>query len=516
LKIAFSVSGRDADGTGHVMRCLSLANALGAEGHSSAIFFAAANPLLAQKCRAAGWDVFEGQGLPPKNDFDWHIVDDYHRAFDDFDAGASQRPKLAVIDDLINRSFGPAEMVINPNYGVEADAYEALVPAACDRLCGLNFCFIRPEFMVARRALTEPLYLSRNIKPIESLRIHVFFGGNDDADHTGQLARLILQSFKGLHVHALVSEQYKYLEVLNSLSADFPGRLSVAVNPNNVAQHMAACDVAIGGPGNATWERFVLGLPSLLFSTNDNQVEILKRLDDSELCTFAGSAQCLHTDAGRVQALIEGFLDDTPRFEAMATHTFTAVDGLGLSRLVEALSNTPPRAHVAPVRVSDALRLVPYDERHFEKTVAWLNLPDVQAGFGFRGQLDVASHSAWWRNNLNVFIYAIELDGVYVGNIVYHYDRSMAAAYFQIYLGDSITRGRGIGKAAMSASMDAIYEFLPVRQILLDVFEDNPAAMHIYKSLGFVCTGTNDITLRDGQKKTQLRFVHNFNERAVV
>ena len=42
---------------------------------------------------------------------------------------------------------------------------------------------------------------------------------------------------------------------------------------------------------------------------------------------------------------------------------------------------TPPRAHVAPVRVSDALRLVPYDESHFEKTVAWLNLPDVQAGF---------------------------------------------------------------------------------------------------------------------------------------
>ena len=36
-----------------------------------------------------------------------------------------------------------------------------------------------------------------------------------------------------------------------------------------------------------------------------------------------------------------------------------------------------------------------------------------------------------------------------------------------------------------------------MRQILLDVFEDNPAAMHIYKSLGFVCTGTNDITLRD-------------------
>ena len=241
--------------------------------------------------------------------------------------------------------------------------------------------------MVARRALTEPLYLSRNMKPIESLRIHLFFGGNDDADHTGQLARLILQSFKGLHVHALVSEQYKYLEVLNSLSADFPGRLSVAVNPNNVAQHMAACDVAIGGPGNATWERFVLGLPSLLFSTNDNQVEILKRLDDSELCTFAGSAQCLHTDAGRVQALIEGFLDETPRLEAMATHTFTAVDELGLSRLVEALSNTPPRARIAPVRVSDALRLVRMSEVILKRLLRGSICLTYRLALGFEGNL---------------------------------------------------------------------------------------------------------------------------------
>ena len=54
----------------------------------------------------------------------------------------------------------------------------------------------------------------------------------------------------------------------------------------------------------------------------------------------------------------------------------------------------------------------------------------------------MASHSAWWRNNLNVFIYAIELDGVYVGNIVYHYDRSMAAAYFQIYLAILVPRGQ--------------------------------------------------------------------------
>ena len=88
-------------------------------------------------------------------------------------------------------------------------------------------------------------------------------------------------------------------------------------------------------------------------------------------------------------------------------------------------------------------------------------------------------------DNPHILIYAVEHERKYVGNIVYHYDVATSEAYFQMYLGDPHVRGKGIGTAAMQASMTAVYQVLPIRKIVLDVFDGNMPALQLYEKLGF-------------------------------
>jgi len=57
--------------------------------------------------------------------------------------------------------------------------------------------------------------------------------------------------------------------------------VSVKIGVANMAELMASSDLAIGAAGSTTWERFSLGLPSVLLSIAENQDSALSSLSDS-------------------------------------------------------------------------------------------------------------------------------------------------------------------------------------------------------------------------------------------
>ncbi|MBP2018275.1 putative acetyltransferase [Symbiobacterium terraclitae] len=100
------------------------------------------------------------------------------------------------------------------------------------------------------------------------------------------------------------------------------------------------------------------------------------------------------------------------------------------------------------------------------------------------------------------YVLVAEVDGKVVGNLGLHRSRRPRNAHVAV-LGISVHdayQGRGIGRALLTAAIDAADRWLNILRIELEVYTDNERAIKLYESLGFVIEGRKRMNaFRDGQ-----------------
>lgn len=103
----------------------------------------------------------------------------------------------------------------------------------------------------------------------------------------------------------------------------------------------------------------------------------------------------------------------------------------------------------------------------------------------------------------NVFPFtAINDEGTIVGHIMLRYpEPSKTVVRFGFVIVDDNLRGKGYGKQMLQLAIQKARQEFGARKITLGVFDNNPSALHCYKSVGFIVTGT-DTYLIDGEEWT--------------
>jgi UDP-2,4-diacetamido-2,4,6-trideoxy-beta-L-altropyranose hydrolase len=291
-------------GTGHVMRCLTLAEALRDSGANVA-FITRAHPgnmnehinskgfnvhTLPDLCTSEPQQNLDGYtqwlGVDQVTDaeeiiqvladklLDWLIVDHYAL---DKNWEEKLRPhahKIMVIDDLADR-LHTCDLLLDQNLGRQASDYSQLVPEHCTVLAGPQYALLRPEFAALRE-----YSLKRRETPVIK-HILITMGGADQPDATG----LVLDALKSCPltedctITVVMGSHAPWLEKVHKVAQQMPWKTEVKVNINNMAQVMADSDLAIGAAGSTTWELSCLGLPSLLVVLAENQRSIAEALD---------------------------------------------------------------------------------------------------------------------------------------------------------------------------------------------------------------------------------------------
>ena len=195
-------------GSGHVMRCLTLAEEL-RDGGSMVSLVSRDHPgNLNELIRDKGFQYFElstGQGIEVKphqsgseyaswlgvsqerdametieaigeERAEWLIVD--HYALDE-KWEPLLRPhaaKIMVIDDLADRRHD-CDLLLDQNFFINGEKrYDELVSPSCTKLLGPKYALLRREFREARKKLKE--------RTGEVKRVLVFFGGSDPENYT--------------------------------------------------------------------------------------------------------------------------------------------------------------------------------------------------------------------------------------------------------------------------------------------------------------------------------------------
>ena len=287
-------------GSGHVMRCLTLAEELNKNGFDITFISRAhegnLNGLISDKgmkvvelsapdsrsapvgngCSDdyAEWlgvtreqDVRETINVLGKTIPDWLIVDHYGLDESWEKTIRSHVKKIMVIDDLANRHHD-CEMLLDQNWFDDKESrYKGLVPAGCTLFLGPEDALLRPEFSEARKK-GKPR--NGDVK-----RIFVFFGGSDPHNLTGMALRALSDSeLVHMEVDAVIGENNPHQAELKKLVTQRP-HTNLHIQVDEITSIIEKADLAIGSAGVNTWERICMGLPAVVISYAENHKVLL-------------------------------------------------------------------------------------------------------------------------------------------------------------------------------------------------------------------------------------------------
>ena len=264
-------------GTGHVMRCLTLADEL-KRGNAAVRFICREEEgNLIGTIEEQGYKVYR---LPRSIDIetdkeltgaiikdlptrpDWLIIDHY-----DIDLSWESHirklvTKIMIIDDLADRQHD-GDLLLNQNYSLSKDPYNGLLPEKCVRLLGPEYTLLRPQFLEVRKNLRK--------RTGELKRILIFMGGSDPDNENCKVLKAIQMLDKpDISIDVIIGQSNPHRDEVKSLATRMPNA-ACHLHLDNMAELMSEVDLSIGAGGTTTWERCSIGLPAIVSVIAENQ-----------------------------------------------------------------------------------------------------------------------------------------------------------------------------------------------------------------------------------------------------
>ncbi len=490
MRIAFRVDAALAIGTGHVMRCLTLAHELCEQGADCVFICRQHQGHLAQLIEQKGFvckllSLFETPYSPQPDDVahaawlgaswqqdaqqtlallaepvDWLVVD--HYAIDarwqaSVKAGYQ---RLLVIDDLADREH-LADVLLDQTYGRQVADYQSLVPQQCQLLLGSTYALLRPEFAQWREASLKRRKLQTSIQ-----NILISMGGVDAQNHTSQILVAInsLNLPKPLHLTVVLGSNAPHLQKVQALASTLNYPTRVLTRVDNMAELMANADLAIGAAGSTTWERACLGLPSLLFCLAENQRPSIEAVSSQGAAWFMRDINQL----GAALTLLTSMSEVLAQMQKLASQL---TQGLGAVKVAQKLQQKP-------------LTLIPVSLEDSQMLFEWRNHPAIRSVSLHQDALQFEAHQQWLASSLdnpNRVMWMAYCGDSKIGMI--RFDRShklSREAEVSLYLAPN-QQGKGLGKQLLTAGEQAILrQWSNIERIKAQVLATNQASVNLF------------------------------------
>lgn len=342
LQIAFRLDASFDIGTGHLMRCLTLATQLRALGVKVAFIVREAKGDRSDYIeQVSGFPLYRIPKNLPKDwqadaqwvmkqletTVDWLVVDHYGLDREWETTLRNRARRIMVIDDLANRHHD-CDLLLDQNFYENFERrYENLIPDSSNTFLGPRYALLRPEFETWRRRL----------EPRDGLvkKILISYGGSDPTGETLKaLNALKPLVHTGLEVSVVIGGANPRNQDIKAMAAGMQNT-TVYLHVDNMAELMARADLALGACGSTTWERCSLGLPSMITTVADNQLEAARYLEKHHYHYYLGhfdsvTPEAISTKLSEIPESQDAYLEQSQKCYAL-------VDGIGTQRVSEAL-----------------------------------------------------------------------------------------------------------------------------------------------------------------------------------
>lgn len=326
-------------GTGHVMRCIALAQAW-QRGGGRSIFVLAVGEELEGRIRSEGAEVAKIQAAPgsgydadqtaelcARMRADWLVVDGYH-----FPAEYRQRmraspAKLLLFDDDAACVPCDCDVSLNP----DPDAPFQKSPRLADNVVYLE----GPKYALLRREFLENCPEGGAI-PDTARQVLVTMGGGDAHNVTHQVFDALTDlSHLHLELTLVVGASYQYSQALQAAVDASRQTAKVLRNADNMPELMAKADLAITAGGGTCYELAFMRVPMFLITMAKNQEHAVDAFASAGAAFQGGWFSSLNRES--LAASLRGVITDRDLRTNLITHAGRMVDGKGAERVVEAM-----------------------------------------------------------------------------------------------------------------------------------------------------------------------------------
>lgn len=342
--VYFRTDGNESIASGHVMRCLTIAQALRDIGEESTFLLAdkRSKDLIEARGFAvlvldSAWNALEQEldklaetirTLKIEKLFidSYYVTKHYLRTL-------HEQTRVVYLDDLMAFPY-PVSMVINYGIICHKYMYESMYQKA-----GMNCvkCLVGKEYVPLRREFQNCHYeVKRKVKDI------LITTGGTDPFHIAYrlLERFFSEAgFQDLNFYVVIGCFHQNRKQLYQMQTEHEN-VTIYENITNMAQLMQRCDVAVTAGGSTTCELCAVGVPSVCLSIAQNQQEGAKIWEREGLMLYAGDMQ--QDETGCIQGVfdkLQVYLEDYGLRKSISEKMRKAIDGLGAERIARELFN---------------------------------------------------------------------------------------------------------------------------------------------------------------------------------
>jgi len=475
-------------GTGHLMRCLALAQAWQLDGGQVVFLSHCESDALRQRIINEGIEFIPiSNPHPDSRDLEntlevlrmhsagiignpaWLVLDGYH-----FDPAYQQAVRdagfhLLVIDDMAHLPVYHADILLNQNLGAEKLKYN------CDSdttlLLGSRYVLLRQEFLTWSGWKREIQKVAR--------KVLVTMGGSDPGNMTLKVIHALEQvQVDGLEVVVAVGGSNPHYEVLQSAIRNLQLKIHLERNASNLPELLAWADVSVTAAGSTCWELAFMGVPALVLVWAENQCMVASGLETAGISINLGWYANV-TPEDIALRLLE--LVNSPKIRGeIAKRGRNLVDGNGASRVIQWIQ-------------ARALNLRAAQEADCLMIYEWAN-DKVTRTFSFSTDpIPWEDHQTWYKSKLadpNILIYiALDLELSPVGMVRYQLAETKAVASINLA---SHQRGKGYGSKILRIASKKVFQDTPISLIHAYIKPDNSPSIHAFTKAGFVEKGIVD------------------------
>jgi UDP-2,4-diacetamido-2,4,6-trideoxy-beta-L-altropyranose hydrolase len=465
-------------GTGHIMRCISLAQHWKKAG-GKAVFVTAANTPLLRERLAKEMSVVELSVQPGSLDdstqtvqiaqnlgASWIVLDGYNFKSDFQKVIKSNQISLLVIDDFGSASHYYSDIVLNQNIYANTEFY-ANKESYTRLLLGCPYVILRNEFL--RLAEWE-----RKI-PKTATKLLVTLGGSDPKNVTQKIVEAIQNiSIDNLSV-IVVAPNNLHFEKKDFIAKGSRINMEIRKNVTNMSDLMAWADVAVSAGGTSTWELAFMGLPMILTAIADNQRRVVEEVGKAGVAINLGWHE--NISLKEITQAVSSLMKDAELRGKMSSRGKHLVDGLGAERVL---------AEMNRVCNNDLITLRQACESDAENLWNLANDPDVRAASFSTSPILWENHVLWLKKTLDnqsctLFI-ALSKAKEFIGQV--RYDVIGKEATVSISLKKDY-RCKGYGSKLISLSAQKIFNQIQITTIHAYVKQENESSITAFTKANF-------------------------------
>jgi len=329
--IGIRADGNENIGTGHVMRCLSIGDAIRKKGGQTVFFSVDAEGII----RRAGFDCVSIPGvyddlsgedifaLLSEKRITTLLVDSYYA-----DAAYFERlrgkAKTAYIFDMGDGGL-PVELLINYNLDYDSHEYRG----SKKLLMGCAYAPLRAEF--------QNLNITRQFNEVKNVMVTT--GGTDKYNLASKIIRMVREdgAFGGAVLHVVVGGLNVFAGEIREMVGEYPS-VVLYENCGDMAGLMKKCDIAVSAGGSTLYEICACGIPCVPFSMAGNQVNVVNVMGQKGIMLPAGHYEtdpegCMDAIRKNLKTLV----NDAALRKKMSKKEMGLVDGKGAGRIAEEL-----------------------------------------------------------------------------------------------------------------------------------------------------------------------------------